>query len=584
MNRAQFERAITDAERASLASARARLHQLRRCLGEVWVDAGLQRRMLELARRCDEALPEIPAHDLAIGDAWLLLVAEAGGAGTVARMRVARHRPSANLLEAFETSNAVMGLAAAAAQSRRFVPHEALGLRFELADQSVVRRVQGGSLGLSACVALVSSLTGMPPRSNVAGTARIDPATGKLLSVTHVEAKLRALREEWPHVDTVVLAGDQPLPTDLRGLSVIHASALREALEPFGLSLDSLPQPPIENLRARVGAFSSDDAVAHDLGQWMSRSIEALEIAQLLEAEEPDLAAHSRIWAALFASHAGRNDQAERILAQVTEAQLEEPEHRVMRAVVLASVRIDEDPRAAATLGADAVELAQALEGRNWREWHGKALGTHGRALMHAGEYKEAVPLLRKAYEHHRDHLRREAGRSACYLSCCLRLAGRPLAALEMAQLAHDSADIAAKVSTAASSTLAYADLEKARALEVLGRFEDAAVLLQRLVTTGASHRHYPRLGAHRTLARVFRAQGRLPEADDHRRLCWDVACDEGQGITARKLGLVAACEELDHAASTQREPMISSGEVEALASVLLGTASRAHTLKTWVY
>ncbi len=560
--------------------ARAQLARLIPQLAQPWLGRHLYDCVARLADRWGRTIPAWAPKALSIGESWLLL-ADSSGRGKTARMRVAAPDSKGPFLDRNQTLNAIRGLAAAANRRGYLVSVEWLSLLWELADGSGAERIEGGSLGLSTCVALLSHVSQQAPHTRVAGSAIVDPKTGALSGVQHLEPKLRALHADWPEVTHVVVAAEQVVPENAP-VQVIRCEDIVEAITYFGLDVSSLPKPPIESLPAVVAGFEGQDAQLHTLSQWAALSAMALEVSELLRSRRPDESIRARIWAALFASHAADNVGAASILRAIDEVAIEEEHHRAMRAIVLATATIDDDPKAAAGLGEKAVLAASGLPASKKTQWLGRALGTHGRALMHAGVYAQAEPLLRQAYEHHAQKVPEEAARSACYLACCLRKADRAREALQVAELARHEAETGTG-SHAARSTLPYAALEKSRALVALDRTEEAVLILGELVRTGEGPHQYPRLGAHRSLATAYRQLGRLAEAEDQLLHAWSVALGRHYA-TARKVGLVAAVEELEHATATGRRPLIDEETVAALWTELFGNASRSDVLATWIY
>ncbi len=582
MNRPEFERVLRDAERAHrLERVRAALDRLLTHVREPWVDSALFNRVARLATRCERVVQGHVSTPLEIGESWLLL-AESTGQGRAVRMRVAPIGSPGPLLNRHETFAAVRGLAACASGRGHLVSVDSLGVAWELVGGGEGERVTGDSLGLSTCVSLLSTVSKRAPHSHVSGTASVDPSTGALKAVHHVRAKLDALRASWPEVTHVVVAAQQEVPEDCP-FELSRCEDVGKAVTHFGFTLDALPKPLIGHLQTMVSDFERQDALLHSLSEWAALSTHALGVAGLLDGKRPEDATQARIWAALFSSHAADNHGAAAIVKSIDVGRMRKDEHLVMRAVVLATATIDEDAGAAADLGGEAVLVAERLREAGGAAWYGRALGTHGRALMHAGAYGEAEKLLRKAYEHHKAACPEEAGRSACYLACCLRHAGRPDEALSAADLALNHAESESDFE-GAQSTRPYALLERSRALGALGHAESALASLTEVIGTERLSHRYPRLGAHRTLAAVYRELGRFAEAEDHLRICWAVAGDMGFGKTARKVGAVAAAEELAHAASTRRRPCIAADELEPRWRALFGDGPRDVVLKTWIY
>ncbi len=584
MTRAEVLQLLAKAERDDLANARAALDRLRPALQLAWIDHELRRRAHAAAERCKEPIEVPPPASLRVGETWLLL-ALGGGLGRVARMSALPLRSRVTALPHDETFAALQALAATAVRLGRYIPSDALETRFGLADGETNIIVEGSSLRLSTCVALVSSLTHQPPRMNVAATAAVDRKTGKLLPVSLIEPKCRAIEEQWPEIDTVVVAQSQELRPDPR-LHVVRAATIVEALEAFGLDLTKLRPPSPEALRTLLKSFEQRDAEQHDLAQWRAFSEEARQIAELLEADDDAAsAAQARVWSALFASHAGHNKQAAAVLETVPENAIDDPSLQVMRDVVQASVRIDDDPRAAATLTETAVARARELPNAGRRQWLGKALGTQGRAILHSGDPARAEAILREAHEHHLGvpQMKAEAPRSACYLACCLRHMGRADEALALLEDARSAAERRAH-SDLAKSTLRFIDLERGRALAALDRIDEAVAMLEPLVDPTLPPASYPSLGARRTLAALLRRLGRNGEAHDHLQACWRLAHDASVGETAQKVGAVAAAEDRLTAEREGRAPSLDVAEVNAVWLRLFGDAAMAQVVRSWVY
>ncbi len=583
MNLSDVCRALATAERQGLAEARMTLDRLRPVAREPWIDHRARAALLELARRCREPL-EIPsAAPLRAGEAWLLL-ALGEDRGRVVRMTALPSRTATATLPRTETFAALRGLAAAAVQAKRFVPSDLLETRFALADGETPVSVEGSSLGLSACVALVSHLARRAPAMNVACTAAVCAQSGRLLPVAALATKLQAVREEWPEVDTVIVSAEQKAIPEVKGLKVVHCDDLADALPAFGLSMAELPSPSVDELRERVRGLARLDGQSRALAQWSALSQEARELADLLQMDDPSEAAHAQVWSALFASHAGDNQTAARVLELVTAEAMELPVHKVMRDVVCASVQIDDSPAAAESLARLACENATSLVGADRRAWLGKALGTHGRAILHGGDPARAEPLLRGAHEHHLTHVRWEAPRSACYRACCLRLLGHADQALALVSSAAELARELEPRYEAMATTLSFLTLELGRALAELGRHDEAIAALESLIEPGVPPAKYPRLGAHRTLASLSRKAGRVGEGHDHLLACWAVALDGSHGMTARKVGAVAAAEELLEARREGRAPALAPKEVEAVWAECFGSAPMERVVRFWIY
>lgn len=583
MNLSEVRRSLASAERQGLAEARMTLDRLRSVAREPWLDHRARAAMLELARRCQELL-EIPSSEpLKAGEAWLLL-ALGENRGRVVRMSALPNRTATATLPRTETFAALRGLGAAAVHAKRFVPSDLLETRFALADGEAHVDVTGSSLGLSACVALTSCLSKRPPLTNVAGTAAVCPDTGRLLPITALDAKCRALREEWPEIDALVVAVDQTGVPETLGLRIVRAPTVGDALSAFGLDLSDLPKPTMNELKERIGRLERQDGEQRELHQWSALAEEARELANLASGDKPALAAQAEVWAALFFSHAGNNAAADTTIKGIPEQVLVAPVHRVMAEVVRATVAIDEDAVGAEALARKAIDGARTLAQSEQQEWLGKALGTYGRALMHGGDPVRAEPLLREAHQHHLTHVKDEAPRSACYLACCLRLLGRLEEAMALVAAALESTVELEDRYESMRTTRAFLALEHGRVLAASGHVAEAIAVVETLVEPDGSPAKYPRLGAHRTLAGLMRRAGQLGAAHDHLLACWSVALDGSQGLTARKVGAVAAAEELLEARSEGRAPMLPPDALAAVWAKCFRAAPMERVVRLWIY
>lgn len=185
---------------------------------------------------------------------------------------------------------------------------------------------------------------------------------------------------------------------------------------------------------------------------------------------------------------------------------------RVRKLIYEATSSIDTDIVSAARNAAVAVELCAGLSGDDRAILTGQALGTHGRAVLHAGRPDEAEPLLRASMEHNCTHLEEQWPRSACYLATCLRHAGRALEALALTREALAATECHLDRWEVAHTTALYLRLERGRALAALDRLLDAVLELEQVVASQDQPAAYPRLGAHRSLADVL---ARLGSTDD---------------------------------------------------------------------
>ncbi len=482
----------------------------------------------------------LPAPALAPGETWLL-THRAGRGGSVHRVRVARGGVATGVaLDRVEIERAYRGLLAATGRAMRRVPHAvAPTLRADLGPDEV--GVEGSSLGLSAAVAALSALIGRPPAPTCSGSAQV-LEDGRLRPVAFLREKVAALRAELPNVTTLVVAEGQDVDADaIANLEVVRAARLDEALAAFGLDLARL-----DGFDHDAHARRIDDAKhvhqAASPDDWLLRADELLESASAVEGLDPGRAIRARVTAAHFALHGGRGDVASSRVRELR-GRLDEapPEVAAMAEIVHASALIDaEDFAEALAVSRRAVAACEALGAYDRRQLRGMALGTEGRALLHAGDRAGAEPLLRDALRHHQQHVPMEAPRSSCYLATCLRLLGRPDDALAVIDEALDRMDAHGARPRLFDTTEAYARLERARTLMALGRLDEARADLVRVMDAQESDLAYPRLGALRELACVDLMRGDTVRGDEELARCVRVVETASDPID-RQIAAVAA-------------------------------------------
>jgi hypothetical protein len=88
----------------------------------------------------------------------------------------------------------------------------------------------------------------------------------------------------------------------------------------------------------------------------------------------------------------------------------------------------------------------------------------------------------------------------------------------------------------------------------------------------------YPRLGAHRSLARLLALRGEETQASLHLRFCVEIAARPGP-LLLRRVGAVAAAEALLSGA-----PVLSQRELEAAWEACFPGADREQVIRTWIY
>ncbi len=580
MNRRVLRTELGRVARNDLARARRLLDKARTSFDEPWLDYATRARLEELAGMARESVDFAPFAPLAPGEVWLLLV-DGAGKGDVARGVVQPLGSARRRLAQKWVEQSIAGLAASLTVEQRTLPAEWIGAGLDVPGDPDVQ-LDGASLGLAVCVGVCAAAAGVSADSHVAATAAVD-ADGTLKPVHQLNAKCWALREQWPQVTRVVVATEQGPVPDLDGLTIVRAKSLRDALPHFGVEVHKLPRPTAGELKARLGQIEQEEERHQSSSRWFSLATEAWEIGRRLASLNDSRVSEARVLAALLASHAGENETAVRRLREISDADCN-PSILARKYVFLGSCSIDGAPKEAIAHAQRGLAEAQALTYADHKVGLlGRAHGTLGRAYMAAGRWAEAERHLRLGLEHHEDHAPGEAARSACYVSCCLRMAGRAEDALGFADDALSLAGEHADGSDSARTSVAYARLERGRALEALGRLDEAVADLSRVVEANVDEESYPALGGRRSLVSTLREAGRVDEAREMLLICERVARGTAS-LTLRKVGAVAAAEELRTARRAGEGTLLPSSDLEAAWRECFADASANDVLRTWVY
>lgn len=472
------------------------------------------------------AIGPLPPARLRIGETWLLLH-EPPSRGRAVRVRVRETGLSTDSLRPppEEVERAFRGLLATVAAEGRGLPWTSQPSVIEVDLPRFGVRVEGGSLGLSIAVALLSAALRTPPTARTAASAVVRE-DGRLCPVEHLPSKIDALQRLWSHVENVVVASEQALPPGYEcSLRLVRASSLREALGFFELNTSMLERSSVESHEARIGRLKTEVG-SNDALQWSGLASQAWESACLLAESSPRASAEGMLLATLFANHAGDVEAASAFVRGVSPDLADEyPDVWARKLIAEASAAIDGDScRQAIVKAQGALQACENLQRGQQRELLGQALGTLGRAFMHAGDLDLAEPLLRRAMEHHAMREGPEGARSACYLATCLRLLGNPQEALALLEPALTRLAEQSSRWDMAETTRLYLRLERGRTLAALGRWDDAVVDLRAVRAGQHGEIAYPKLGAMRSLATALRTAGASGEADEVLGACISVA------------------------------------------------------------
>jgi len=365
--------------------------------------------------------------------------------------------------------------------------------------------VGGDSLGVAVAVALTSLWTDQAPRADTASTAAIG-ADGGLRHVDGLSQKLTALQRRYPAVRRVVVAktqeGDAP-----PGIELLPAETIESALSAHGLDLAQVcGRLDSRAARAQIESLHHERVPSYEAEQWRLRAHRARWLAECTTTAT--LRARALGHAALFHLHAGEAREADDLFESLDDdAVADLPAGvRVSLWINAASGKIDRDPKQAIELAERALEGAEELAGQERADHLGKALGTLGRALVHAQNAERALPHLKAAVHHHETHLPDEQAQSLVHWATGLRHANDLGAALEAAERA-----VALVQGRAHDPTELFARYERARCYFAREQFDEALMDIAFIESAQASPTDYPRLGTTRYLVAIELSRGAVP-------------------------------------------------------------------------
>lgn len=455
----------------------------------------------------------------------LLPVVSREGDGRVARLRVA-YEPTAGmrgsdtrfchaageaLHDAFLAAESVCG-------RRARYPWEDHSVVVELIDSdSRSLEVDGASLGLAAALAFVSCWTEHRVRDGVAASARV---VGRAIApVDQVERKRDALSRRFSGAFTLLVHADDAAGGDDDRLRAV--ATLREALTAAGLpSSVSSFEPVAGSIASRASelerltrSVETQQITAFEgLGvePWRVLAERIVWLCDSLAGDDPTASVErARSLAALSFVHAGDLQRAGEELRKV--ADVDDPAVALLRSIVQLSAEIDAqellDARARDWTVADALSTTidarlASINARTQVALRGQALGTQGRALLHARRFGEAIARLEAAWAHHRDALPREALRSSVALSMALREAGRAREARAALDAGYERLDACRAFSRDyAESCEMFWSYERGRVLLSLVELEGAREALDDALDLSRDRGWWPRVGILRALA-----------------------------------------------------------------------------------
>lgn len=587
MRRADLDALLREAPRARRTRLGRIAAELERAVREPWFDRSSWEAVVAVCQRCGLSPPVWEPSPLAVGETWLLLYEGTAGVGTVAKLRVKREGCPASPIwgpEAqAEARGALAGLVATLSERHKRLPELPFQYPLTVESPSESAVVTGGSLGVAACVAVASAALKVPSANDVAATACVN-ACGALQPVTFLSEKLEALALHQPGVTTLIVAKGQALPEGQWPVRLLPCATLVEALEQFGLPWKRLPPTDVNSHRRALRGFALDDEDTTAGAEWERLAETALTAYRVLSNAGTAYRAEAGEalgWWVLFSAHAGRGADIDAFRDDYKAlSDAVEPHVRALIEVFAASSQIDPDPASAVEASRAALAAARDLD-RGRDTVLGRALGTHGRALLHAGEPGSALTFLQQAVDEHRKVDPREVPRSLTYLATATRMAGDGAAALTLCDEALDELQQSTRLSWA-GKTRAYLQLERGRCLLEIQRLSEAANAFEEVVRSCEYDHEHPRSGAIRGLATAHRSLGNHGAAAEYYGRCLSVARHTGHWETLRR---VAAMAIADAAVAANKPPSVEEATVWRTLFAEPLTRDGAQTaLRCWVY
>jgi tetratricopeptide (TPR) repeat protein len=282
----------------------------------------------------------------------------------------------------------------------------------------------------------------------------------------------------------------------LGGIALARCATVEEALGALGLSLDEVrgERASTSDVEREIAQLEFVQVEDYGAARWREHALHA-RICASHPGVSASKATTASAFAALFHLHAGDERDARALVATIAEGAIAElpPLGRVWVRIIQATSQIDAGQHSeAAALAEQAVELARPLSAGERRDVLGRALGTLGRAKMHAGADEAALPWLREAAQHHEAELPRELARSLITLASGLRRAGRHDEALEALDRTARSIEANASERESAASWR-FMQYERGRVLFEQGRHDEAYPCFERVMLDQPGEEDYPR-------------------------------------------------------------------------------------------
>lgn len=392
-----------------------------------------------------------------------------------------------------------------------------------LDEPGPIDTVDGSSLGLAFALAFASLWTDTVIRESLCATGRLHSRGGAwtVKPVDHVPAKVAAARVVLGADATVLVSADQAVGEP----SLETVSSVSGALNAAGLDVSKVEGAWPDNasrakaLETLVAATQSQNVACYGAfgNPWVVVARRMQSLVEALEGKKYEgLVRDAQPLIVLAYVHAGELYAAKAALVAI-DLDGKPDEVQLAARTAKLGVAIDHEDRKTCTSETRAIEelLASAPEDAH-AELIGQALGTVGRARLHAREFETAEALLTRAVAHHDQHHREESGRSRVYLSQAQRNLGRTDDAL--VTLEHAQRDLESHTRPDSRpyyrSCWMYLQYERARVFVAQGDGDAALSCAREALGLSRHLGFWPQLGILRTTAWAYRLLGEHDRAD----------------------------------------------------------------------
>ena len=392
-----------------------------------------------------------------------------------------------------------------------------------LDEPGPIDAVDGSSLGLAFALAFASLWTDVAVPGDLCATGRLYSSGGPwtVKPVDHVAAKVAAARVALGADVTVLVAAEQAVGE--RSLEAV--STVSDALTAAGLDVSKVEGAWPDNasrakaLETLIAATQTQDVARYGgFGSpWVvvARRMQAL-IEALGGTKYEGLGNEAQPQVVLAYVHAGELYAAKAAL-QTIDLDGKPDEVQLAARTAKLNATIDEEDWQTCASEARVVEaLLASMPESVHVDLVGQALGTVGRARLHAREFKAAEALLTRAVAHHEQHHPEESGRSRVYLSQAQRNLGRTDDALATLEQAQRDLDNHTRLDSRPYYRSCWIYLQHERARVFVAQDDGDAALSCAREALGLSRNlgFWPQLGILRTTAWAYRLLGDHDRAD----------------------------------------------------------------------